>query len=252
MACENSMNTQTNHSDPQGTADVAATDLSHPALAAHPKLTNPYFHLIHVLHGGLEPAIKNLHLPVGSRLLDYGCSTMRHRYLFPTHLEYVGADLSDNPLADVALEEDGRVPQPAASFDAIFSTQVLEHVEDPDLYLAECRRLLKPGGELLLTTHGTFVFHPCPYDYWRWTHMGLQRTIEKAGFEVTGLQGLCGGLPTAFQLLQDVISPKLPRLLRPLLHAFIQSLMVITDRLYKPHQRLRNATFFLVTAKHPQ
>lgn len=236
-----------------GTAALGAagadTTLKHPALAEHPRITNPYYHLINVLKGGLRPAVQALHLPAGSRVLDFGCSTMRHRGMFPGNIRYTGADIVGNELADVILDKDGRVPLASGSFDVVLSTQVLEHVEDPQLYLSECQRLLKPGGKLLLTTHGTFVFHPCPNDYWRWTHMGLQLAVEKAGFSVGGLQGLCGGLPTVLQLLQDVVSHKLPRFLRPVLHAVIQSLMVATDRLYSPAQRLRNATFFVLTAE---
>jgi 2-polyprenyl-3-methyl-5-hydroxy-6-metoxy-1,4-benzoquinol methylase len=41
--------------------------------------------------------------------------------------------------------EDGR-------FDVVFAGEVLEHVFDPNAMLDECRRVLKPGGILLLTT----------------------------------------------------------------------------------------------------
>jgi hypothetical protein len=37
---------------------------------------------------------------------------------------------------------------------------------------------------LLLTTHGLFEDHACPFDYWRWTAFGLKRLIEDAGLEV--------------------------------------------------------------------
>ena len=55
------------------------------------------------------------------------------------------------------------------SFDAVLSTQVLEHVADPGALPAERFRVLRPGGRLLLSTHGIFVYHPDPDDYWRWT-----------------------------------------------------------------------------------
>lgn len=238
-----------------GTSALGAsgnTAPKHPALAEHPRITNPYYHLIKVLKNGLQPAVQALDLPAGSHVLDYGCSTMRHRGMFPANIKYTGADIAGNDLADVILNKDGRVPLASGSFDVVFSTQVLEHVEDPLLYLSECQRLLKPGGKLVLSTHGTFMFHACPNDYWRWTHMGLQKIVENAGFRVTSLQGLCGGLPTALQLLQDVIRLKLPRFLRPVLYAIIQSGMALTDRMYSPEGRIRNATFLLVTAQLPQ
>jgi SAM-dependent methyltransferase len=44
-----------------------------------------------------------------------------------------------------------REPLPAASFDVVTSFSVLEHMQDPGGTLAALARLLKPGGELLLT-----------------------------------------------------------------------------------------------------
>lgn len=229
--------------------NVDEATASHPALAETPRLSNPYYQLIRQLKAQLRSAIQRAALAPGARVLDYGCSTMHHRPLFPPGIEYLGADLPGNALAHIILDDDGRVPAADASFDLLFSTQVLEHVEDPDLYLAECRRLLKPGGRLLLSTHGTFIFHPCPHDYWRWTWMGLERALQKAGFEVDDMQGVCGGIPTALQLLQDLIANKLPRFLKPLLYVIFQSAMVMTDRLYSPSQRLRNACILVVTAR---
>lgn len=222
---------------------------SHPALADKPRLTNPYFLLIKELQRGIGQAISALALTERSRILDYGCSTMRYRQLFPVGADYVGADLPGNELADVVLDPDGRVPQPSDSFDVVFSTQVLEHVDDPALYLQECRRVLKPGGRLVLSTHGTFVFHPCPSDYWRWTEMGLEKTLKNAGFSVVSAQGLLGGVAAALQFLQDETARKLPRFIRPLYYAFMQTLIVLGDRLYSPAQRKKNACILLMTAE---
>jgi SAM-dependent methyltransferase len=245
------MNHPATDSDPTATPRIQVDEAtsSHPALDDRPRLWNPYYHLIRQLNASLRRALETVALPAGAKVLDYGCSTMRYRPLFPRGVEYLGADLPGNSLAHVILENDGRVPQADGSFDLVLSTQVLEHVEDPALYLAECRRLLKPGGQMILSTHGTFIFHPCPYDYWRWTSDGLQKAIRDAGFEITGMQGLCGGIPTALQLMQDLISPRTPRLLKPVLHLIFQAAMVLTDRLYAPSQRLRNACILMVTAR---
>jgi SAM-dependent methyltransferase len=55
---------------------------------------------------------------------------------------------------------DGRVlPFPDRSFDIVFSSNVLEHVEDLSALLTEIRRVLRPGG---------FAVHVVPSATWRW------------------------------------------------------------------------------------
>lgn len=47
-----------------------------------------------------------------------------------------------------------RLPFPAASFDCVLLTWTLCSIPDPVAALAEMRRVLKPGGELLFVEHG--------------------------------------------------------------------------------------------------
>ena len=46
------------------------------------------------------------------------------------------------------------------------------------------RRILRPGGQLLLTTHGLIEEHGCPYDFQRWTSAGLEELVRQSGFRV--------------------------------------------------------------------
>jgi ubiquinone/menaquinone biosynthesis C-methylase UbiE len=51
------------------------------------------------------------------------------------------------------LQADGtRLPFAAGAFDAVLSHAVIEHVADADAYLAQARRVLKPGGWMYLST----------------------------------------------------------------------------------------------------
>ena len=48
----------------------------------------------------------------------------------------------------------GSIPYPDASFDAAVSTQVLEYVADVPTALAELRRVVRPGGRILILENG--------------------------------------------------------------------------------------------------
>jgi hypothetical protein len=53
--------------------------------------------------------------------------------------------------------------------------------------------VLQPGGKLILTTHGVWEDHGCPYDFRRWTADGLSRELEQAGFQVRKVAKLTTG-----------------------------------------------------------
>ena len=124
------------------------------------------------------------HLKPGSSVFDYGCGGAPYEQLFSHCREYVRADIVPGPRVQKAIRPDGLTDEVSGAYDAILSTQVLEHVPEPAAYLAECFRILKPGGEALITTHGMFEEHGCPHDYTRWTSAGLERLARQAGFEV--------------------------------------------------------------------
>jgi SAM-dependent methyltransferase len=72
---------------------------------------------------------------------------------------------------------------PDGGFDAVLCIEVLEHVADPFKAVAEIKRVLRPGGRLLVTAPFLGPFHgkggQTPghedyADYWRFTHQGLQ------------------------------------------------------------------------------
>jgi SAM-dependent methyltransferase len=137
-------------------------------------------------------AIQNL-IPLGAaRVLDYGSGGSPYRPLFENSV-YHRADLIGGTNLDFEYGADAGLPSKLKDYDCVLSTQVLEHVEDPASYLKECYRVLRPGGHLLLTTHGCFEDHACPYDYWRWTARGLQGMIEQAGLKVREIKKLTTG-----------------------------------------------------------
>lgn len=88
------------------------------------------------------------------------------------------------------------LPFRAGSFDAVTVLDVIEHVEDYRGALAECARVLRPGGRILVITLNRFsAARPLFGRRWSWyqdpTHVHmfsigvLRRGLEEAGFECT-------------------------------------------------------------------
>jgi 2-polyprenyl-3-methyl-5-hydroxy-6-metoxy-1,4-benzoquinol methylase len=100
-----------------------------------------------------------LGLPPGARVLDAPCggSAALTLAMIEQGFSAVGADLdheAETRLGKVfeRVNLDGRLPWQDQSFDAVFTTEGIEHLENHFSFLREMRRILKPGGVLVLTT----------------------------------------------------------------------------------------------------
>jgi len=210
-----------------------------------------YGHHIRTLPARLEALSKDLRLTEDARILDYGCADVPYRPFFPAGADFVAADLPGNPHATMQLNPDTTVPAGDDGFDAVVSTQVLEHVADPELYLSECFRVLRPGGRMLLSTHGMFVYHPDPVDYWRWTCAGLRHVVEDAGFKVIRFEGIIGLVATGLQFVQDGMYYSFPKPLRPVFAFVMQGLVVLADRFQRQSSRDLNGQVYGLVAEKP-
>jgi SAM-dependent methyltransferase len=139
-------------------------------------------------------------------VFDYGCGGSPYRHLFSHCAQYIRADIAGGPHVDIVLDPNGFTGQSGDSFDVVLSSQVLEHVADPQKYLAEAYRILSPGGLLILSTHGMFLEHGCPEDYYRWTGFGLARTASDAGFDVIEAIKITPGLRAAAHLIHTAVA----------------------------------------------
>ena len=119
----------------------------------------------------------------GDKVIDYGCGEMPYRPLFKERkVEYIGCDIDGD--CDIRFEPGQPVPLADSQADIVLSNQVLEHVWDTHSYLNEIYRLLKDDGVLCLSTHGYWLYHAHPDDYFRWTRVGLEKLLHEAGFEL--------------------------------------------------------------------
>ncbi len=183
-------------------------------------------------------------------VLDLGCGTQPYRPLVEAcGAAYLGADMHRAGDIDIEVAADGSVPLADHSVDVILSTQVLEHVEDPRSYLRECRRLLKDGGRLVVSTHGIWRYHPDPLDLWRWTGPGLRRLLELEGYEVVWLRGDVGMPGVVLQLGQDTLLRLLPKPLAAPIAGVVQGAMAALEKLAGDRDHDEEALNFVVLAR---
>lgn len=164
---------------------------------------------------------------IQGEVFDYGCGGAPYRRLFAHCKRYIAADVEANPAVDRLLKADGTTSEANASYDAVLSTQVLEHVLDAEAYVRECHRILRPGGQLILTTHGMFEEHGCPHDFHRWTSRGLEELVASQGFQIVESLKLTTEMRAAVQLAHHVILHFRSRE-RPIWHLF----MAATRKIY--------------------
>jgi SAM-dependent methyltransferase len=210
-------------------------------------------HVILEIRAAVAAALHDAGVGSGWAVVDMGCGNCPHEETVTQRgARYDGADFPGNAHAKLTCAPDGRVPAADGSYDAVMSVQVLEHVEEPQAYLAEARRLLKPGGKLILSTHGIWVYHPEPLDYWRWTAPGLKLELERAGFKVLKMSGLIGMLGAGLQLIQDQVYMKLQgrwKWLRKPWVLLMQPLITLADRLQGQGTKSRDAMIYMVLAE---
>jgi 2-polyprenyl-3-methyl-5-hydroxy-6-metoxy-1,4-benzoquinol methylase len=102
------------------------------------------------------PALK---LPAGARVLDAPCggSAALTLALIEKGFEAIGADVDPDAKARLgkafaSVDLNAPLPWRDQSFDAILSTEGIEHLESHYSFLREMHRILKPGGILVITT----------------------------------------------------------------------------------------------------
>lgn len=162
--------------------------------------------------------IGSLVLPLGAKVLDLGCGEGRHCHALAWHHPHclvTGIDLNPHDLHTAKTRGDhffgeqnltanivyccangATLPFKNASFDAVICSEVLEHIEQYSLFLAEINRIIKPGGLFLASVPRAWPERICwalskKYHQVAGGHIRifnaakLAKTIEQLGFNQT-------------------------------------------------------------------
>jgi SAM-dependent methyltransferase len=118
--------------------------------------------------------------------LDYDESAVAH-----VQARYPRVDMRHGNLAEL--------PLPSASVDVVVNFQVIEHLWDQGQFVAECARVLRPGGVLLMSTPNRITFSPgldTPVNPFHTRELNadeLTELLESAGFVLESMLGVFHG-----------------------------------------------------------
>jgi SAM-dependent methyltransferase len=148
------------------------------------------------------------------------------------------------------------MPFESGSIDLVIAQEVLEHVGSPDVAVREVHRVLKQGGVAYIQLPFVIGYHPCPQDYWRFTHEGIGRLVESENFDVvrTGMSvGPAVGFYRIFveflSIFASVIFPKVYRPAKFLFSILLYPLKWLDPLLKRSDQACRIAGGYFVICR---
>jgi SAM-dependent methyltransferase len=174
---------------------------------------------------------------MNGRMMDFGCGSKPYKSLFNVN-EYIGVDFQgqghSHEYEQIDVFYNGKtLPFPDNHFDSVFSTEVFEHVFNLEEIVGEIKRVMKPGGKILVTCPFAIPEHEQPNDYARYSSFGLKHLFEKNNFKVIEYEKIGNHFDTLIQLRISLFSlvlfPKLNRFvfLKRLFEAIIYPLFNI-------------------------
>ncbi len=155
--------------------------------------TRPHNWLIHHIYVKSLEKFSNL---ITGIVIDVGCGQKPFRNIIEKHaLKYIGMEYEKTLHGFRCVDLVGNamiLPFKNSSADFIVSFQVMEHIPEPEKFLIELLRVLKPESHLLIMTPFIWGEHEVPHDYYRFTRYGLKYLAKKTGFEVVSITSETG------------------------------------------------------------
>lgn len=110
------------------------------------------------------------------KVIDIGCGYSPYKHLLNSQTtQYYGLDIEeasqnfDYENFQIIHFDGKNIPLTDNSMDGFICTEVLEHIQEPEKFIAEIYRVLKMGGVGIVTIPWSARYHYIPYDYYRYT-----------------------------------------------------------------------------------
>jgi SAM-dependent methyltransferase len=179
------------------------------------KFSDSWLHPRHISRVYLKKLLNQAQFYSHGVMLDLGCGLRPYEQLFrekcshywgldwPVHRDKAKIDIQGNALYIPFLDE---------SIDTVLTTELLEHLPDPQQFMKEILRILRPSGTLILSVPFIEPLHEEPRDYFRFTPYGLRFLLKENGFNVIAIYQKGGWGSVVFgsflsQAIYDVVNP---------------------------------------------
>jgi len=133
----------------------------------------------------------------GKEVLEVACGSGQGLGLLASRANrLIGADYSGFLIKKASQHYNNRVPLlqldahdlcfQDASFDTIILYEAIYYLKQPEMFMNECHRVLKPGGSLLICTANKDLrdFNPSPHSYRYFSPMDFDQILSRNGFKV--------------------------------------------------------------------
>lgn len=148
-------------------------------------------------------------LSIGSGSGDDGEGDYYNNY-FPMASSFTTSEISEEFESDLRLDIRSMPEMEDDSYDCIFCSGVLEHVDDFQAAFDELTRILKTGGILLLGLPFRQAIHRSPHDFWRFTEFGIKHLL-KGSYRINDMASIDAKMGMEFPATYWVKAVKLER-----------------------------------------
>jgi SAM-dependent methyltransferase len=122
-------------------------------------------------------------------ILDAGAGHQRYKpffsdsiYITQEHSAGIEFKKMNNLEYDLISPIDKKIPLKDECLDGILSTSVIEHLKNPNKFIKEANRVLKPGGKLFINVPFCYPEHETPFDFNRPTRFLIEYWLKESGF----------------------------------------------------------------------
>ncbi len=165
---------------------------------------------------------------------------------------FVDIEKKHNP--DIVLDVANMDKIQDQSIDVVNVLEIFEHAQEPEKGLAECYRVLKNGGKMILSAPFLYPVHQDPFDFQRWTKEKWENEIRKNGFVVEKFE-IMGRYFTVMMDMNKALIKQLPLGLTLLLTLFYPLMDLLTrldgTRYVKSNPRIKDyhQGYFIICKK---